>query len=98
MKTYTYATDEEVSNALSEIIPENHSVMGYSRDEQIAVALDVVRRTGKSIRINAMQIHPSTPVSFVEKVFRGIVTLVVLTVIAIILMGIVVALASMVAS
>ncbi len=94
MKKHTYATEEEISSTLSQIIPNGHSVMGYSREEQIDIAMEVARRTGKSLRINAMQIHPSTPISFGEKIFRAIVVLVSLGSIAVILIGLLVALAT----
>lgn len=84
----TYLTDKEISDALSEIIPDGHSVMGYTRDEQIEVAKEIVRRTGKSIKINAMQIHPSPTISFGEKIFRGFVTLIVFLFVATLVIGV----------
>lgn len=91
-----YATDEEVNNALSEIVQNGHSIMAYSRDEQISIAMEVVQRTGKSVRINAMTIHPSKPISSGERIFRSIVTLVVFAFAMVIIIGIFIALISMV--
>lgn len=90
-KQHTYATNEEVSKAVSEIIPDGHSLMGYSRDTQIEVAKEVVQRAGKSVRINAMQIHPSTSVSFAESAFRGIIMGISAIIAIIVVAGLVVA-------
>jgi hypothetical protein len=86
-KTRTYVTQEEINEVLSDIVPNNRSVGGYTREEQIGLASEVVRRTGKSIRINAMTIHPSTPISFGEKLYRAAVNLAIFFFVVILIMG-----------
>lgn len=97
MKKRTYATNEEIENSLREIIPPDNSAMGYSREEQIDIAREIVRRTGKSIRINAMTIHPATPLSRGEKLFQAFITIVILAFTAVLVLGCLVALASVLA-
>lgn len=97
MKQRTYATQEEISSAVSEIVPKGHSVMGYPRQDQIDVAMEVARRTGKSVRLNAMTIHPDMPISFGEKLYRAFVAVLTVGVILIVGVGILVALAALVA-
>lgn len=95
MKKRTYATNEEIESSLHDIIPPDNSVMGYSREEQIDIAREIVQRTGKSIRINAMTIHPAPMLSRGEKLYQAFIVIVTLAFISILVIGCLTALVSM---
>ena len=96
-KQRTYATQAEITEALKGIVPEGNYVMGYSRDDQIEIASAVARKIGKSVEINAMTLHPSKPIPFGEKIIQVVGAIVMIVFIAIIVLGLLLAIASTIA-